>query len=245
VELQLQWARQIQSHLFPAEPLVEPGLIIDALNDPGQKVSGDYYDYFLRDDGLVAVVIADVAGKGVPASLLMANLQAGVHVMLSEQTDLAFAVCRLNELVCRNVSGGRFITAMIGLLDPSTNRFRYVNAGHLGPYLLHADKRVEKLTPEPSLPLGIEPGFEYAEGEIKLDAVPVTLFLYTDGIPEAENEAGEQYGEQRLQAALEYNAGHGPAELVTRVRRSIKQFTRNHPQTDDITIVAVRMESSS
>jgi sigma-B regulation protein RsbU (phosphoserine phosphatase) len=240
--MQLQWARQIQSQLFPAEPLAKPGLHIDALNDPGQKVSGDYYDYFFRADGLVAVVVADVAGKGVPASLLMANLQAGVHVMLAAETDLVAAVVQLNELVCRNVSGGRFITAMFGLLDPGTNVFRYVNAGHLGPYVLRASGRAEKFTPEPSLPLGIETDFEYTEGEIKLDDAPVTLFLYTDGIPEAENEAGEQYGEQRLQTALENNTAQPPAELVSRVRRSIKQFTRNHAQTDDITIVAVRLE---
>jgi phosphoserine phosphatase RsbU/P len=240
VEIQIQWARQIQSQLFPPEPLTLGGLTIDALNDPGQKISGDYYDYFLRPDGLVTVVIADVSGKGIPASLLMANLQAGVHLTLVTETDLVRGVTALNKLVCRNVCDARFITAVFGLLDPKAGRLTYVNAGHLGPYLLHEDG-AEKVNPEPSLPLGIEEDFCYASGVLDFGQRPATLFLYTDGVPEAENDQAKQYGEERLAGALRGSLGHDPTELVSRIRRSIKQFTRNQPPSDDITMLAIRL----
>ncbi|MBN2561631.1 MAG: SpoIIE family protein phosphatase [Phycisphaerae bacterium] len=261
MEMQLQLGRQIQAHLFPSQPMAEPasstspGLKIDALNDPGQEISGDYYDYFRRDDGLVAVVIADVAGKGLPASLPMANLQAAVHLTLTEETDLAHAVDLLNELICRNVADSRFITGIFGLLDPAARIFRYVNAGHPWPYVLRSDERsrahpglkprtsrlVEKPAMRSGLPLGIDPNVVYEPGVIEMTDLPATLFLYTDGIVDAENEQRERFQEQRLVSLLEANAGQPPDQLVTRVRRSIEQFTRNHPQTDDITMVAIRL----
>ena len=243
VETQLQLARQIQSNLFPAGPLDVGGLHIHALNDPGQKVSGDYYDFFTREDGQIVVVIADVVGKGVPASLLMANLQAAVHVLMAKETNLAGSVGELNRLICRNVDNMRFITAIFGLLDPARRRLTYVNAGHPGPYLIRGEETVEKRDePETNLPVGLEPDFEFRVGAIELPDAPSTLLFYTDGVPEAQNEQGDQFQEYRLLAALEANLAQAPEELVMRLRRSIKQFTRNHPQTDDITIVAARLD---
>jgi len=240
-ELDLQTARDIQSKLFPAEALISERMHIDALNDPGQAVSGDYFDYFARADGLITVVVADVAGKGTPASLLMANLQAAVHVTLAHQTDLAQIAELLNKLISGNVgSSSRFITAIIGLLDPVKRTFNYFNAGHLAPYLVRADG-FKPTVIEPSLPLGVDPAFEYQPAVIDLNPAPVTLFMYTDGVPDAENEQGEQYGAERLEEALTTNLDQPPGEMVSRIRRSIKQFTRNHPQTDDITMVAVKL----
>ncbi len=241
-EIQLQLARDIQARLFPDEALEDEGLHIDALNDPGQMVSGDYYDFFRREDGLVAIVIADVAGKGVPAARLMANLQAAVRIMLSTQTDLLQTVGDINRLLCANIADSRFITAIFGLLDPAARRLSFVNAGHLAPYLIHDDDRLEQLTIEPSLPIGINADYPYELGEIALPSNPSTLILHTDGVPDAENEQGERYQEHRFAAALESNIAEQPGELVTKIRRSIKQFTRNHPQTDDITLMAIRLE---
>lgn len=242
VEQQLILGREIQDRLFPAEPLVRPGLIIDALNDPGQKISGDYYDFFERADGLIVVVIADVVGKGVPASLLMANLQAAVHVTLEDETDLARAVDSLNRLICRNVSDSRFITAIFALLDPAARKLTYVNAGHPWPYVLRPGGRAEEVIFESNLPLGIDPEMKCESGVIEITDLPATLFLYTDGVPEAENEQGELLGNDRMARLLETNTDQPPHELVTRLRRSIKQFTRSHPQSDDITMLAVRLE---
>ncbi len=238
VEMQLEWARQIQAQLLPGELLSVPGLKIDALNDPGQKVSGDYYDYFVRPDGLVTVVVADVAGKGAPAALLMANLQAAVHVLLREERDLPRAVGLINDLVCSNIRDSRFITALIGLLDPVERSFSYVNAGHMGPYRIHRGG-VDKLNPEPNLPLGLEPANRYCTERIDLAGEAATLFMYTDGVPDAENPQGDRFGEDRLAELLRGIGDLGPAELIARVRRSIKQFVRNHPQTDDITLLVM------
>lgn len=241
-EVQLQLARDIQARLFPEEPIKDAGLHIDALNDPGQMVSGDYYDFFRRDDGLVAVVIADVAGKGVPAALLMANLQAAVRIMLAKETDLLATVGDINRLLCANISDSRFITAIFGLLDPAARRLHFINAGHLSPYLIHNDERLEQIAIEPSLPIGIDADYPYELAEIALPPGPSTLILHTDGVPDAENEQGERYQEHRYAAAIESNIDEQPAELVTKIRRSVKQFTRNHPQTDDITLMAIRLE---
>lgn len=243
VETQFALAREIQAHLFPAEPLRWRNLDIAALNDPGQKVSGDYYDYFVREDERVAVVIADVSGKGMPASLLMANLQAAVRIMLDEGTDLPEVVGRLNRLLCQNIGESRFITAIFGLLDLQARLFTCVNAGHPTPYLIHRRATLEKIpAPESAnLPIGISADHRYEPHVIELGAAPATLVLYTDGVPEAESEQGGQFEEARFAAALEANLTQPPAELVTRIRRSIKQFTRNHPQSDDITLLAVEL----
>ncbi len=243
IEMQIKWARQIQTDLFPAKPLEMPGLHIEGLNDPGQHVSGDYYDYFVRPDGLIAVVIADVMGKGIPASLLTANLQAAVQVTLTRpESELAPIVSQLNKLTCRNVSESRFITALFGLLDPDQRTFRYVNAGHPAPYLIGPDRTVSRLAVESALPLGVEDDFEYREEIIRFDEKPVGLFLFTDGVPDAENDSEERYEEQRLFDLLQENADLEPGELIARVRASIRQFTRNHVQTDDITLLVIRLE---
>lgn len=242
IESELKLARQIQAHLFPAEPLTLNGLTIDALNDPGLQVSGDYYDYFVRDDGLIALIIADVAGKGAPAALLMANLQAAVRVLLREETDLVSVAHRLNRLICANVNDARFITAIFGLIDSAARRFTYINAGHNWPYVIRGREETERIDLKPSLPLGIKTDAEYATGVIDLPDRPSTLLLFTDGVPDAENEQGEQFRENRLVSAIEANLTRAPAELVPCIRRSIKQFTRNHTQTDDITLIAVELD---
>lgn len=241
IETQLQLARQIQSQLFPAEPLRQANLRIDALNDPGQKVSGDYYDYFVRPDGLIAIVIADVAGKGPPAAMLMANLQAAVHVTMMQEADLVATIDTLNKLICRNVRDSKFITGIFGLLDPKSGRFTYVNAGHMGPYILRGEGVEHVPTEDARLPLGIEADEKYQAETIDCSKGPLTLFFYTDGVSEAENPAGEQFGEPRLAEQLKSCRDEMPDEIILRVRRSIKQFVRNHPQSDDITLVAVRI----
>jgi sigma-B regulation protein RsbU (phosphoserine phosphatase) len=241
MELQFQWAREIQGNLFPAEPYDQDGIQIDALNDPGQRVSGDYYDYFPRDDGLITVVMADVCGKGAPAALLMANFQAAVHVTMSHETNLTVAEI-LNRLISRNVRDTRFITAIFGLLDPKTRRFSYINAGHLPPVLLQSGQSPKIIEVEPALPLGIEPEFGYQPGCIELPPQTSSLFFYTDGVPDAEDPQGQQFMENRLMEALAGCDDLPPGEQIVRIRRSVSQFTRNHPLTDDITMLAMRVQ---
>ena len=127
------------------------------------------------------------------------------------------------------------------MLDPRARRFSYINAGHMGPYLLGADGRFDKIDPSPDLPLGVEMDTQYETQIIDLPASPSTLLFYTDGVTEAENPQGELFGEARLAEMLKPMSSEPPAELITRARRSIKQFVRNHPQTDDITLLAARL----
>jgi len=244
VELQLGLARQIQTRLFPDEPLRTETVKIDALNDPGQKISGDYYDFFVREDGKIVIVIADVAGKGVPASLLMANLQAAVRITLNEDSDLPDVVDRLNELICSNAGDDRFVTAIFGLLDLEAREFRYINAGHHLPIVItnKSDFTMHGTIDDSDLPIGVEPNVSFKQHTIAIPDHPTTLLFYTDGVPDAENDKGEPYTEERFLNAINSNLSHSPAEMVERLRRSIKQFTRNAPQTDDITLLAVEID---
>jgi len=177
----------------------------------------------------------------VPASLLMANLQAAVHLKLAEETDLATTVNDLNELISRNLSDSRFITAIFGILDPTERRFTYVNAGHLAPYIVQEDQEATIVDIRPGFPIGVEDDTKYETQEIVFPEAPSTLLLYTDGVTEAINEQGDLFSDERLAGVLQANVSQTPNELVARVRRSIKQFTRSHPQTDDITLVALRL----
>lgn len=244
VEYQIGLARQIQTRLFPAAPLRAPGLSIDALNDPGQRISGDYYDYFERDDGKVVIVMADVAGKGIPASLLMANLQAAVRVTLLKDADLVGSVTNLNRLLCQNAGDDRFVTAIFGVLDRQSRTFSYVNAGHPHPYLIRNRKSsaIVEPTTDADLPIGIETDYPYRPRSIALEDRPSMLVFYTDGVTDAENDVGDMYEEARFAQSIANNVSQPTNEMVTRLRRSIKQFTRNTPQTDDITILAVELE---
>lgn len=272
IEMQLHWARQIQSQLFPAEPLVAGGVTIDALNDPGQRVSGDYYDFFVRPDGRIALIIADVAGKGPAAALLMANLQAAVHLTLERETDLLKAAAVFNQLICRNGQVSKFITGIFGLIDPRAKTLHFVNAGHPPPFVLRRGGSVAAAdgdgtptcpgsdaggTPthpvaggdgsvasetDHCLPLGVEPDARYFVNELRFDDGPATLVFYTDGVPDAENPSGESFGEPRFVDVLKDLTDQPPGEVVTRARRAVKQFARNHPQTDDITLLSVHFE---
>ncbi len=239
-EQELQLARQIQTRLLPSAPLVQPAITIEAINDPGQKVSGDYYDYFPISDGRVVAICADVAGKGVPASLLMANLQAAVHVLFIENADLGKVVTTINRLVCSNVEGDRFITGVFAVFDPAARRIAMVNAGHPPPILISA-KGVQPIAYEPELPLGVEDGVAYTVHTLELGPDPCTVFMYTDGVPDAANDESKPFGDSRLYDALGAAVDSLPRDQIAAVRRLVNQFTRGQAQLDDITMVAARL----
>jgi sigma-B regulation protein RsbU (phosphoserine phosphatase) len=238
-EAQLHLARQIQNRLLPGEPIRLDGLIVTAINEPGRYVSGDYFDYRVRPDGVVTIVIADVSGKGIPAALLMANLQAAVHVTLLDHDDLSRAAMRLNELIYENVDSERFITGIVGLLDPAKRMFRYVNCGHMPPYHLRSDGSMVQLPGTSTLPLGIMIDVKFPVVEYELGSAPSTLFMYTDGVPDAQNDREEFFGETRVRELLSGCTDLAADALIQRVRLSIQQFSRHAPQFDDITMLAI------
>lgn len=241
LEAELTLARKIQTELYPKEPLRRDKIEVHGWNEPGRQVSGDYYDVIELDDGRVAVVIADVVGKGVAAALLTANLQATARVTLPNVTSLSALVVRWNQLICANTDASKFITALVGVIDPATRHLEFVTAGHFPPCLIERSGQVTELPAEGHLPLGVWPTETFVAQEVTLPA-DATLFLYTDGIPEALRADNEQYGDDRLIDVLRANSDASPEELIQAVRDSVRTFVGNAPQSDDITLMVVHLK---
>ncbi len=183
VRLEMEQAAAIQRMLLPAVPPAIAGLDIAAFSRPCHQAGGDYYDFFLRPDGRLGVLVGDFSGKGMPAALLMASLQARLQVLLEEEKDPARLLQRLNRITAAHSPGNRFVTLFYGELDPERGELRYVNAGHNPPLILRADGAIGRLEAG-GLPLGIFPHACYEPGFARLDHGD-TLLLYSDGVTDA------------------------------------------------------------
>ena len=193
----LEIAREIQRWLVPAAPPVVTGFDLAFATRPANTVSGDYYDAFHRDDGHLLLVVADVAGKSIPAALLMATIQASLRTLAAEPVALEEVVLGLNRYACANSLGGlRFTTAFFGELDLASRTLRYIRAGHNPPVLRQAAGALERLDVG-GLPLGIMASARFEQGSVTLYSGDL-LVVFTDGVTEAENERQEEYGEPRL-----------------------------------------------
>ncbi len=238
----LEIAREIQMWLIPDAPPKVPGLDIAFVNRPQNTVAGDYYDVLVRDGGARALlVVADVAGKSIPAGLLMATFQASLKTLLNHTSSLAEIVTGVNEYACAHSnSGRRFTTAFLGEYETACRKLTYVNAGHNAPILLRADGRVERLE-RGGLPFGINSQAPYDIGEVDLTPGDL-LLIFTDGLVEAVNERGDEYGEPRLMSVIPvlrpYTAKDGLAALMNELNR----FTGMAHQHDDITCVLVKAQ---
>jgi len=241
LESELLLARRIQSNLFPKDLPDRDDLAVAALNDPGRHVSGDYYDVLPFEDGRVGLVVGDVTGKGAAAAILMAYLQAMVRLTLTADADLADVCRKWNRLLHANTDVSKFITLVAGIIDPKARRFDYVNAGHFPPYLLAEGQVVIDQRDRAFLPLGVEPQEPYEVLSCTLRGAVTALLIFTDGLPEAMNEAGEQFGLERVRAWLLEHGGKKPAELIAGLRGQIRRFVGRSPQSDDITLLAVRL----
>lgn len=241
----LEIARDIQGWLLPKTPPAVPGADIAFTTRPANTVAGDYYDAFLRDGERAGerppllVVVADVAGKSMPAALLMATFQASLRTVALEGTALPELVRRINRYACaHSLEGRRFTTAVFLELDLAGGTLRYVNAGHNAPLVRRADGGLLRLEAG-GLPLGIQPGLAYEAQEVAI-APGDLLVVYTDGIVEAENGRREEYGEARLADLVRGPAPASAAEGLERVLASVAAFTGAAPQLDDITCVVIR-----
>jgi phosphoserine phosphatase RsbU/P len=241
----LQIAREIQSWLVPDKPPVVPGVDIAFATRPQNTVAGDYYDAFLRPgpEGsagqVLHLVVADVAGKSVPAALLMATFQASVHSLTSRPGSLDELVLGLNRYACdHSLSGMRFTTAFLAEWDPASHQLHYVNAGHNAPFLRRASGSIERLATG-GLPFGIDGGATY-ESAIVSVASGDLLVIFTDGVPEAVNSSGEEYGEARLQKDVENYNRESAATLLSILMGGVDAFVGAARQHDDITCMAVR-----
>ncbi len=238
VREEVRLAREIQTALLPEAPPEVPGYRIAGASRPAQSVGGDYFDHFPLDDERLALCVADVSGKGLPASLLMANVQATLHGQAPRSETVAACLERTNRLLCRRLRRGTFVTLFYGILDTRRHRFRYANAGHNRPLLRRADGAVARLDLG-GLVLGFRPEQRYEEAVLSLAAGDV-LLIYSDGLIEAMNERREQFGEDRLAALLQAH-GHEPAGVLRdRLLRAVEQHAGDAPPTDDVTILVAQ-----
>lgn len=193
---ELTQAAEIQQQALPVEAPTVPGLDLAGFNASCRTVGGDYYDFIPFPDGRVAVGVADVCGKGMPAALLLMGLQARVRVLAEIMSSPAEIVERLNRILVSTGMSDRFITLFLALFDPASNTLEYCNAGHNPPWLVRSDGRTEALDGGGPV-LGILPGIAYESRKLALDTGDAVV-LYSDGITEANNPAGEEFGETRL-----------------------------------------------
>lgn len=240
----LEIAREIQTWLVPSEPPVIPNAEVAFWTRPQNSVAGDYYDAFYpvadaASGGKLMLVMADVAGKSVPAALLMATLQASLHTLASEGLQLTPLAQRLNRYACEHSLGGqRFTTAVLGEYDPSTCKLAYVNAGHNSPIIRRTDGSTERLE-SGGLPLGITAEAAFVTSQVELHSGDI-LVLFTDGVVEAFNSAGEEFSDARW-LSLVRNLPAAPAkESLQFLMMSVETFVGQTRQSDDITCLVLR-----
>ena len=242
----LQIAREIQTWLLPGAPPQIPGISIAYITRPANTVAGDYYDVFPRpgktnEDNRVVFAVADVAGKSIPAAMLMATFQASLKTLSTAQVALPELVANMNKYACSNSQGGlRFTTAFLAEYDPARRVFNYINAGHNNPILRRGNGLIERLDVG-GLPLGIQAEAKYESASVAL-APGDWLIIFTDGLVEAENASQQEYGETRLLSAIGATAQSSPAEMLQRLLAELDLFVGQTPQHDDVTCLLVRAE---
>ena len=235
----IELARKIQTRLFPANLPQREDVRMAALNEPGNRVSGDYYDVIELEDGRVVLLIADVTGEGIPASLLMANLQAAARVTIDTERDPGSLLTAWNRLICANTDSFKFITCLIAVVTPGTGEIALASAGHYMPLVYAAGRtEPEDLDVEPGYPLGVMDDAVYATAHLKIDRLPFLLLTFTDGVSEAMDPDRKQFGTDRLRRALANLPHDDPQAVVRGVRRAVSEFARGAPQSDDITLLA-------
>ena len=238
----LEIAREIQTWLVPSEPPEVAGADIAFATRPQNSVAGDYYDAFYPNavelDRLI-VVIADVAGKSVPAALLMATLQASLRTIAGERVPLADLVARLNHYACaHSLNGLRFTTAVLSEYNAISRRLIYVNAGHNAPILRRANGTLETLEAG-GLPLGIRSAANYETASLELKPGDALIF-FTDGVVEAFNEAGEEFGNARWLSAVRNLPDWDAQQTLQFLMKRVDEFVGATRQSDDITCLVFR-----
>lgn len=238
---ELDVAAQIQKSMlpciFPAFPEREE-FDVYATMDPAKEVGGDFYDFFMVDERHLAIVMADVSGKGVPAALFMVIGKTLIKDHTRPEADLGAVFTEVNELLCESNSEGLFITAFEGVLDLVTGEFNYVNAGHELPFICRADENYAVHKIRPGFVLAGMEGMRYRAGSITL--LPGDkVFQYTDGVTEATDANSGLYGIKRLEHVLNANKDKSPAELLPLIKADIDRFVGEAPQFDDITMLCL------
>jgi sigma-B regulation protein RsbU (phosphoserine phosphatase) len=236
---QIAYAGQVQRRMIPANPPPMAHVDIGAVYRPTYQVGGDLYDFISLPKGNLGVAIADVSGKGVPASLLMASIRSAMRVYACFTYDVDRILYEVNRHVCRDTKIGEFITAFYGVVTPDGRRLTYSNAGHDPPLLLRGGK-IQRLGVG-GMVLGVDCTATFERGVMHLEPGD-TLLLYTDGAPEALNFSDEQFGRERLEQSLLRYASQPAQHVAQQVLWDIRRFRGLADRTDDVTLVVLKIK---
>jgi serine phosphatase RsbU (regulator of sigma subunit) len=241
LEHELQLASEIQQRFQPTAPPQISGYELQGISFPCYEIGGDYYDFINRDDGSLIIALGDVSGKGTAAALLMSSLHAAVHAHCSASNSIVETICAVNRYLADNIPANRFVTLFFAELDPITGVLSFVNAGHNPPLIVHSGGTVENLS-SGGLPLGIKPDAVFREGRTQLKNGDV-LVIYSDGVSEAPNAQGEEFGVMRLQDVVARNIDASAAGIRDRIEAALTKFAQGTPASDDITLVIVKRQA--
>jgi serine phosphatase RsbU (regulator of sigma subunit) len=243
LERELETARQIQEKLLPHEMPQLPGFEIAGTSLPSQQVGGDYFDFLDMGTGQLGIAIADVSGKGIPAALLMANLQASLHAQVIKKGSVAHVASSMNNLLVKSTDTHMFATFFYGILDQVKSTFTSTNAGHNPPLLFRVDGKIKRLEAG-GLVLGFLPDQKYTQQTVKIKQGEVVV-LFTDGITEAAGPSSGKisenlFGEERLIEVVRASLTRSAAEIQAAILQAISDHTADAPQYDDITLVLIK-----
>lgn len=238
IEQQLRIAKEVQTALLPAANPVLDGYDIAGTNVPTWEIGGDYFDYLPQPDGRLGLAIADVSGKGVPAALIMATFRAALRAQRVTGTPLDAIADRLNRILLDSMDASRFVTAFYGLLEPRTGALGFANCGHNPPLLLRAAGSRDLLASSGPA-LGMWRGATFVQGAASILPGDI-LVLYTDGVVEVMNPAGEMFGVERLEGVIRRHPGGASRDLVAAVVDATRAFAGRVGYEDDFTLVIIR-----
>jgi sigma-B regulation protein RsbU (phosphoserine phosphatase) len=237
LEEELKIARKVQVQLLPGEAPAIEGYELYGIAVPSRQMAGDYYDYIFPGGGVIALTIADVSGKGIPASILTATLHAAIRSNEDVQKSPVAMLDRVNTLLYKSTSPEEFATLVYGVIDLKSGTLRYANAGHEFPFLV--DGKGATPLRESGLILGCMEDYPYVEKSCKIPK-GASLVLYTDGLTDSESSLGDSFGSERLKTVLEANADKPAKDLCNKVLEEVKHFSREGESLDDMSLIVLK-----
>ncbi len=243
LEREQQVASEIQQRFLPATAPIVTGYELQGISFPCYEIGGDYYDFIQREDGKLVVALGDVSGKGTAAALLMSSLHAAIHAHTDIHDSLSRTIGAVNRYLVDSIPANRFVTLFYAELDPKNGGLSFLNAGHNPPLIVHAGGTMEQLAAG-GLPLGIMSDADFREGRTQLHPGDV-LVIYSDGVSEAVNPAGEEFGPTRLYEVVARNLDASAGGIRDRIESALTKFCQGTPAADDITLVICKRLAES
>ena len=242
IQEELQVANQIQSRLLPQAKPTVPGYDVAGTSRPARSVGGDFYDFVAIDDGRLCFWVGDVAGKGLPAALTMATVQATLRGSTASRHETRACLSSANQYLCANTARGMFVTLFVGFLDPTGHMLRYGNAGHNRPLVFREGEPATTLG-NGDLVLGFSESIEYNEWKLEVQPGDIVV-VYSDGITESMSPHRDQYGEERLARTIEEHRSESAEAIIGHIMAAVSEHAAGESQADDLTIAIIKRNSS-